>query len=210
VADERRSAVTTGQFLWGLSNGVTVLAIAGGFWLGFGLGQPAWAAGFVPWLLVTLGMFIGPALIIRSALRLRRRSGFRRSDLRRSDPETQRILRGFRTVGLLQTVIVGAAVWLCVHFRREDLIWPAIGVGVSVHFAPLAKLFAVPEYYATAGLGALVSIVALVAPLGSSRLVVLGAGMSAVMWGSAIYLLQSADAIATRALADASQAVRPR
>jgi hypothetical protein len=87
------------------------------------------------------------------------------------------------------------------------LIWPAVGVAVSLHFAPLGRLFDVSAYYSTAAAGTLVSMTALVAPLGASRLVWLGAAMSAIMWTSALYLVYSADTIAERSLA--SQRVTP-
>jgi hypothetical protein len=43
--------VTDRQFLWGLSNGVTVFAIAGAFWLGLGIGTVATNVG---WLVCAL------------------------------------------------------------------------------------------------------------------------------------------------------------
>lgn len=192
--------MTTGQFLWGLSSGVLVCAISGAFWLGLGLGPTAWALGVIPWLTVLAAMVGGASAFTRAALRLRRRSGFQASDLRRGDPQTRSIIRGFRLVGVIEVALVGAAVWLCLHFGRQDLIWPAIGVAVSLHFAPLARLLRVPAYYVTAVVGTLVSISTLVSPLGLSRLVWLGAGMSAVMWTSALYLVRGADAIAMRSL----------
>jgi hypothetical protein len=191
----------TGQVLWGLSNGVMVFAIAGAFWLGMALGPAAFAIGVVPWLAVLAAMVGGAATLMRAAFRLRRRSGFRASDLRRMDPPTRRIIMGFRIVGLLEVTLVAAAVLLCLRFGRQDLIWPAIGVAVSLHFLPLARLLDVPAYYVTAAVGGLVSLTALVGPFGPSRLLWLGAGMSAVMWTSAIYVVYRADIIAARSLA---------
>ena len=192
--------MTTGQVLWGLSNGVLVFAIAGAFWFGMALGPVAFAIGVVPWLAVLAVMVGGAAGLVRAALRLRRRSGFRASDLRRTDPETRRIITGFRIVGLLEATLVAAAVLLCRRFGRLDLVWPAIGVAVSLHFLPLARLLNVPAYYVTALAGALVSLAALVGPFGPSRLLWLGVGMSAVMWISAIHVVYRADIIAARSL----------
>jgi predicted membrane channel-forming protein YqfA (hemolysin III family) len=93
------------------------------------------------------------------------------------------------------------AVLLCNYFRHQELIWPAIGLAVSLHFAPFARLFHMRAYYVTACIGALVSIVALCAPLGPMRLVWLGSGMAAAMWGTAFYLVKWADAIAASSLA---------
>ena len=137
-------SMTNGQVLWGLSNGVLVFAIAGAFWFGMALGPTAFAIGVVPWLAVLAVMVGGTATLVRAALRLRRRSGFRTSDLRRTDPDTRRIITGFRIVGLLEGTLVAAAVLLCRHFERLDLVWPAVGVAVSLHFLPLARLLNVP------------------------------------------------------------------
>lgn len=192
--------MTTGQVLWGLSNGVLVFAIAGAFWLGMAFGPAAWAIGVAPWLVVLAVMIGGAAALMRAAVRLRRRSGFRASGLRRADPDTRRIITGFRIVGLLEGTLVAGAVLLCRHFGRLDLVWPAVGVAVSLHFLPLARLLNVPAYYVTAVVGTLVSLTALIAPFGSSRLLWLGAGMSVVMWTSAIYVAYRADAIAARSM----------
>ena len=192
--------MNTGQYLWGFSNGVLVFAVSGAFWVGLGLGPASYRIGVVPWAVVLAGMVGGAAVFVRSALRLKRRSGFRTSDLRRADPETRRIIIGFRIVGLIETALVGMAVVVCLLLARPDLIWPAIGVAVSIHFLPLAWLLRVPAYYVTSAAGVLVSVTVIVAPLGPSRLVWLGAGMCVVMWASAVYLIYSADAIAARSL----------
>ncbi len=193
--------MTTGQVLWGLSNGVLVFAVAGAFWLGMAFGPAAFAIGVVPWLAVLATMAGGAATLMRAAYRLRRRSGFHTSDLRRTDPDTRRIIAGFRLVGLFELVLVAAAVLLCRWFGRLDLTWPAIGVAVSLHFLPLARLLNVRGYYVAGIVGALVSLTTLVGPFGPSRLLWLGAGMSAVMWTSALYVVYRADAIAARSLA---------
>jgi hypothetical protein len=154
----------------------------------------------VPWLAVLAVMVGGAATLVRAALRLRQRSGFRTSDLRRTDPETRRIITGFRLVGVLELALVATAVLLCRHFGRLDLVWPSVGVAVSLHFLPLARLLNVPAYYVTAVAGALVSFAALVGPFGPSRILWLGAGMSAVMWTSALYVVYQADTIAARSM----------
>jgi hypothetical protein len=190
--------MTTGQFLWGLSNGIAILGISGAFWCGLGLGPPAFAVGITPWIAVLVLMISGAAAALGAARALRRRSGFRRSDLQRSDPETRRIMVGMAIVAVVETALVGAAVLICVYVDRQDLLWPAIGVAISLHFVPLARLFNVSAYYITAAAGLAVSVVALRAPLGSIRLVWLGAGMSVVMWSSAVYLVRRAHVIAGR------------
>ena len=80
------------QFLWGLSNGVIVFAIAGMFWLGLGIGSVATKVG---WQIcaVSTALQVGVcAVLLWAAVRLRRKSGFHASELRQRDgrrkPET--------------------------------------------------------------------------------------------------------------------------
>ena len=192
--------MTRAQFLWGLSSGILVLGIAGAFWWGVGLGPFAATSGRQRALPFIVGVQIaGVVVFTYFALRLRRESGFRRASLNRRDPETRRMFTGIRLVFLLEAALVLAAVGLCVLSNRRDLIWPAIGLAVSRHFAPLGRLFRVPAYYVTAGLGTVVSTVAVVAPLGPWRMLWLGLSMCPVMWGTAVYLLAAADGLAARA-----------
>lgn len=196
----QRSVMTRAQFLWGLSSGILVLGIAGAFWWGIGLGVFAATRGHQRALPFIAGVQIaGVVVFTYLALRLRRESGFRRASLNRRDPETRRMFTGIRLVFVLETALVLAAVGLCVLSNRRDLIWPAIGIAVSLHFAPLAHLFSVPAYYVTAALGTVVSTVAVVAPLGPWRVLWLGMSMCPIMWGTAVYLLAAADGLAARA-----------
>jgi hypothetical protein len=196
--------VTSAQFLWGLSNGVTVLAIAGTFWLGLGLGQPAANAGWLAWWTFLALWLTSSAMLLWGAVRLRRRSGFQRSDLRKVDPrqqaETCKILRGFGWVVFAQTIVVSLLILLCVRARREDWIWPAIGLVVSLHFAPLGRILHVRLYYATALAGTSVSLLAFIVPTGSHQLALFCSAMAFVMWGSAVYLIAKANRVAERAI----------
>ena len=70
-------------FLWGLSNGATMLALGGAFWIGLGIGM---VTGHVHWAVPAVGTVIqiaGAVGLIWAAIRLRRRSGFQQSELRR-------------------------------------------------------------------------------------------------------------------------------
>lgn len=189
-----------GQVLWGLSNGVLILGISGAFWLGLGMGPAAYTVGVVPWLAVLAVMLGGAAAFVRSSIKLRQRAGFTRSDLRRTDPQTQRIMKGLRGIILIEFALCGTGAAVSMAFHRPELLWPAIALGVSIHFAPMAKLFAVRVYYLTSSVGTLVSIAALCLPLGRMRLLWLGTGMATVMWCTALYLMQQADAIAARSI----------
>lgn len=194
------------QFLWGLSNGATVFAIAGAFWLGMGIALAAAKVGWVVCALFTALQVGVCAALLWAAARLRRKSGFRGSDLRqerrRRSPETLHILAGLRWTMAGQTALIGLAVWGCVRAGSEHRIWPAIALIVSLHLIPLAKIFHVRAYYATAAAGSMVSIITIAGLTGPDGVASLAAGMTIVMWVSAIYLLWNADTIATRALGE--------
>jgi hypothetical protein len=149
----------------------------------------------------------GLIMFTRVALAIRRRSGFRRSDLQRSDPATRRILAGFRVIGVIEALLVIAAVWLCSYFDRPDLVLPAVALGVSMHFEPLAYLLNVLVYYVTAAAGTLVTITVMLAPLGGSRPMWLGTGMAAVMWATALHLVRNANAVAAASVASSEVGV---
>ena len=194
------------QFLWGLSNGVTVFAIAGAFWLGLGIGIAATKVGWLVCALSTALQVGICAALLWAAVRLRRKSGFRGSELRqgggRRSPETQHILARLRWTMAGQTALIGFAVWVCVRADSEQLIWPAIALVVSLHLIPLAKIFHVRAYYATAAAGSIVSIITITGLTGPYAVAFLAAGMATVMWVSAVYLLWNADTIAARALGE--------
>ena len=194
------------QFLWGLSNGVIVFAIAGAFWIGLWIGT---AAPRIGWLVCALSTILQVgicAALLWAAVRLRRKSGFRSSELRQAEgrrsPETQHIMAGFRWTVAEQTVLIAFAVWVCVRAGSEQLIWPAIALVVSLHLIPLERIFHVRAYYGTAAAGGIVSIITITGLAGAYAVAFLAAGMAAVMWFSAIYLLWNADAIAASAVGE--------
>ena len=61
------------------------------------------------------------------------------------------------------------------------MIWPSIGLIVSVHFAPLARLFHVRAYYTTALAGTIVSLLAFAGLTDILRFAWFGGAMAAVM-----------------------------
>jgi hypothetical protein len=153
-------------------------------------------------------MVVGLVAFTRRAVAIRRRAAFRRSDLRRSDPATRRILTGLRAIGVLEALLVLGAVWSCNYFDRGDLLLPAIALAVSIHFAPVAHLMGVPLYYLTAAAGTLVSSAVMLLPLASSRPTWLGTGMAVVMWATALYLLSQADAVAAASVASSREEIK--
>jgi len=195
--------MTSNLVLWRLSGGITFLGMAGMFWLGWGLGQAALKAGWVAWCTFLAVWIASGAAIVGAAIRLRRRAGFKYSDLRQGDArqqaEIRKMLRAWMWTTMAQTVAVGLGVLGCVQTKRFDLIGPVIGLVVSLHFAPLGRIFHVRLYYLTALVGSGVSLAALIRPTGFHRHELFCSAMALVMWTSAVYVIRNANRIAQRA-----------
>lgn len=181
------------QFLSGLSGGVSFFAIAGAFWLGLGISQlPTMKVGWPVFALATLLQAGGCVGLLWGAVRLRRKSRLRISELMqvegRRRAEARHILVVFTWTAVIQAVLIGVAVWWCVRTRLEPMIWPLIGLVVSLHLVPLARIFHVRAYYIAAAAGAIISLAGLTIVQDPHRLIFLCIGMTAVMWASARYL----------------------
>jgi hypothetical protein len=197
--------MTDRQYLWGLSGGAMVLAIAGTFWFGLGLSrmltpQTDWRV----WTLVTLLQVGACAALLVAAFRLRRRSGFSRAEFRRPDEpqraENRRIRMWFGWATAGEGLLVALGVWWFVHTNAVERIWPWIGLVVSLHLIPLARVFRVRAYYAAGIAGSLISLVAFVELARPHALAYMSGGMAIVMWLSAAYVLSNADRITSRAM----------
>ena len=193
-------------FLWGLSNGVMVFAVAGAFWLGLAIGMNATWLGGMRCGVLTVVQAGGCVALLWGAVRLRRKSRFRPAELRsaegRAKQENQHIMAGFRwTVGA-QTVLIAAAVWWFVRQRQEEMIWPAIALVVSLHLVPLARIFHVRAYYVAGAAGTAVSLVTFAGWTEPYAVACLGAAMAMVMWLTAAYVLREATRIAARAMGE--------
>src|SRR5262252_5051071 len=97
------------QMMWGLSNGVLALSLAGGFWLGI-IGSIVHG----PEILGPAGM-IGLVLLLWGFVWLRRKSaGFSLSEIKNGTDEQrsslQRIRRGLKWTILIETVLCSIAV----------------------------------------------------------------------------------------------------
>lgn len=96
-------------------------------------------------------------------------------------------------INLAQTAAVGLGVLCCVRKKRLDLIWPVIGLVVSLHFAPPGHIFHVRPYYVTAMAGSAVSLAAFIQPTGSYRHELFCSAMALVMWVCAISVIRNAN-----------------
>jgi hypothetical protein len=213
--DRGNEFVDVRVFFWGLSNGVMVLAVAGAFWLMLAATSVAtsWRPGDKYPFLVDgsrvgfwgAGVAMLALVIVAGAIRVRRKArGFSARDLRAPAlaARARVIRRGFRWVALAQWAGSALSVWLGMRLHREDLIWPGIGLVVSLHFLPLGLLFRMRPYIVAAGAGSVVSLTALVLPVAvlppAGRFVLIGAGMGLVVWTTAAYAILRADHLALR------------
>jgi ABC-type Fe3+-siderophore transport system permease subunit len=196
--------MTDRQFLRGMSGGVSVLALAGFFWFGLGLGIPATHAGWLVFGISTAFQFGACLGLLILAARLRHRSGLKTSELRNGDAdqrnETRRIRAGFLWTTLGETLLIGMGVWWCLRADRQELIWPWMGLIVSLHLIPLARLFHVRVYYVTGLAGSMISLVSFIGLRIPHNLAYLGGSMAAIMWFSAAYLVWNANDITAKAV----------
>lgn len=195
------------QFMWRLSNGVLILTVAGGFWLGI-IGSIAHR----PEIMGPAGI-LGLVLLLWGFVGLRRKSaGFSLAEMKNGTEEQRsslrQIRRGLRWAMLIEIVLCSVAVGSVEYLRRPDLIWPALGIAVSLHFLPLGRLFRVRRYYFTGIAGAVVCLVAMVAFNAPANALFAAAGMCLNMWGTAAWLLASSDKIAVRAIAESAAAAK--
>lgn len=185
--------------MWGLSNGVTVLSVSAAFWMGLA----AWTLGAGVLLIAAAPILLLVSILIWRAILLRHQApAFSRASLR-SAPKGSSIRRisvGFQIVGTTQTLAIGLVGFTCWNLHRADLIWPLIGLVISLHFLPLGWLFSVRPYYVLGVLGTLIALISLLAFNGSTRTVAVGVGLGLLIGGCAVYLLANSAALADEAL----------
>jgi len=166
-----------------------MFAIAGAFWFGLAFtrvlpaGRQGWAWGAA--MGVQAAALVG---LLWAGIRLRRRA------------EVRHILARFIGTTLVQALLIVLAVLWCARTHSVDRVWAWIGLVVSLHLVPLARIFHVRAYYVTAGAGTVVSILALARGPRPDAVPMLGVGLAAVLWLSAVYLLANADRIAESAV----------
>jgi hypothetical protein len=198
--------MTDRQFLWGLSSGIMVLAIAGTFWLGYGFGPHLGDGGWLLPAVFTVVVYGTCGVIIWLGLRLRRRAGFKRSELKHADERqravTRKMMVGFLYVGIGQAVLIALAVPSCFLFGHEEFVAPSIALVVSLHFIPLGRIFHVQAYYFVGIVGCAISLISFPSVFGDGRLMFLGGTMGVLLWSSAIYIFWRADRIGAKALSE--------
>ena len=185
--------------MWGLSNGVAVLSVSAAFWFGlaaYTLGPPVLLIAAAP--ILVLG-----GLLIWQGLRVRRLApGFSRASLRNAPKGSsiRRIGIGFNVVGTIQTLSIGGVGFTCWKLNRTDLVWPLIGLVISLHFLPLGWIFNVRPYYVLGVLGTAVSLASLLGFTANTRTAVVALGLGLLIGGCALYLVANAAALADSAI----------
>jgi hypothetical protein len=195
--------VSREQFMWGLSNGVVVLAVSAGFWMGLA----AWTLGASVLLIAVAPILLLSGLLIWRGIRIRRQApGFSRASLRDAPKGSsiRRIGIAFNVVGTVQTVSIGLVGFICWKLHRLDLVWPLIGLVISLHFLPLGRIFRLRPYYFIGVLGTAIALISLLGFEGGARTVAVGLGLGLVIGGCAVYLVAKAGALADEALRHSS------
>ncbi len=185
--------------MWGLSNGVIVLSVSGAFWLGLA----AWTVSGPVFVVVIAPIVVMSGLLIWRGIRLRRLApGFSRKSLRYAPKGSsiQRINFGFQLISIAQTVSIGVVGFASWSLHRSDLIWPLIGLVVSLHFLPLARLFNVRPYYVLGIVGTMIAAISLLAFEGGAETVAVGVGLGLATIGCVAYLLAHPADLADQAL----------
>ena len=182
------------QYAWGLSNGVTVLTISGVFWLILA----TWTTG-IGMLLITvpLALLVG-GVLIRAKVRLRRRfPRFSHRSLREAPKGslTRRIIVNFYVVTAAQWISIVLVGGICSALRRPDLIWPLVGLIISLHFLPLGRLFGVRAYYLLGIAGSVITGFSILELADELRLITVGIGLGVLMIGGAAYLIANAESL---------------
>ena len=189
--------------MWGLSNGVAVLSVSAAFWIGLA----AWTLGTNVLLIASAPILVLAGLLIWQGLRLRRLApGFSRASLRNAPKGSSihRIGVGFNVVGAVQTLSIGLVGFICWKLNRTDLLWPLIGLVISLHFLPLGWIFSIRPYYVLGVLGTVVALASLFGFTATTRTLAVGLGLGLVIGGCALYLVAYAAALADAALRQSS------
>ena len=196
-------------FRWSLSGGASALALGGFFWYGVSFGVATTRLGWVVWGLSTAFQLGMTGVILWAAGRLRRASGFGLADLRAGhelqQAQTRRTIRALWLIVLGQAMLITLVVWWTMREGSVNRVFPLIGLIVSLHFFPLARLFRIRVYYFLAARESHIFNCVCVNEERRGRYINgLWGVMAAVMWLSAGYIIMNADRITDRAIWDRS------
>ncbi len=124
------------------------------------------------------------AAVVALTVRLGTRTRPRR--IRRVAPSS---LRVFRLVNIGQTVAIVAAVFALGRLDLWDYIPLAVCLVVGLHFLPLARSFAQPQYWWTGGLLTFLALACALLPAGGADArLLLGFGAALALWATAAHV----------------------
>ena len=158
-----------------------------------------WTTGLAGLLVALPLILLGGAILVRAGVRLRRRfPAFSPRSLRVAPRGslTRKIIVGFYAVTAaewLSIVLIGG---VCSALDLTDLIWPLIGLVVSLHFLPLGWLFGVRPYYVLGVVGTVIALAAILEFTGALRVTMVGLGLGLLMFSGATYLVTNAESLA--------------
>jgi hypothetical protein len=166
--------------------GALVFSVLGAFWAVESIanwpGAPVWAYGLVAIPVIGLTALAATRLVSSRSLP-------RAADPAAARREGKRMGIVFGAVFTVEFgVIAVVAVWL--DTAGHSLLIPvAVAFIVGAHFLPLARVFRLPFYYVTGLVCIACALGALLLPVESVRLLVLGLSVAAVLWTSALVVL---------------------
>lgn len=167
----------------GMSTGAAIMTFFGFVWFGWGLGS----LDSMPWEGWIALYVCGLSLLFLSVRAIR---GARKQlvSLSGSVPRMENG-KQFGLVSAAEFVGCGIAVAICYAQHRIDLLAPAIGIVVGLHFIPLARVFNFAGYYAIGASIVAVSVCAMILFSGDAVAAATGTAIGAILWLTAVYAL---------------------
>jgi hypothetical protein len=172
-----------GGQLKGSARGALICALFGSAWMYWavvfsGISTPVWFS------IVTV---TAVALVAWAFLRVR---AVRHLPPSPTESEHSRAFRKFFWVDVgIEWGLVGVAVFALPRFGHGDLIPPALGVIIGLHFLPLVKIFRAPVYYWTGGTMVVAALGSLLMHRGHIRNVFACAAFALTLWVTSVAVL---------------------
>ncbi len=188
---------------WGVSQGLTLLSTAGGFWFLYGIfrGTSIVARGIIAVLPVCVVVALVVAALLTGTIRLRRVAEFSTAILRAS-PERDAAKREFRqylVVNVLHWLALGSVGIWAMTTHHLAVMWSLFGILAGLHFIPVARIWRVPAYTTMGTVMVVVSALSIFcAP--PVRDLVLGVGNGTAMWLTVWHLLRTVTPLTRAAL----------
>lgn len=143
---------------------------------------------------IVLSLWIAASLVVAAGFRAICPGGRPAADPEKAAAEGRRSGMWFGIIFTLEGVFIAIAAILLARHHLADWIPAATAFIVGMHFLPLARLFRVPLYYATAILCVAASVGSAAIPDAAARTLTVGLAMAAILWlTSTVVLVQARD-----------------